>query len=256
MKPEHIKHLIPEYQESLLEEDQILEVKKHLEQCAECRNELEQFLELERQFLNEKEVEPSPNIKASFSAMLEREKAEIQEKRTSFPYKEILKIAAAIVVLFISFEAGRLMEQKSSNEPVVVLEDSGESEQRIAMLSLITNESASKRIQGVNYFEDFEDLDEDILKVLINKMLYDENKNVRLAAVEALAKFSTSEEVKDNLITALKTENDPVIQISLIQVLVKIQEKQAVEPMKNLLQKEETEPFVKDQIKALLPSIV
>lgn len=256
MKFEHIKHLLPEYLEGDLGENQEQEVENHLKECGDCRRELEQYRELERQFFNEKEAEPSANLEARFSAMLEKEKSEMSRESSSFQYKDLLKVAAAIAVLFISFQAGRMIEQESAETPIVTAETSGESDERIAMLSLMTDESASKRIQGVNYFEEFTELDEDILKVLIDKMLYDENKNVRLTAVEALAKFSTSEEVKENLITALETEKDPVIQIALIQILVEIQEKQAVEPMKKLLETEETQPFVKDQIEALLPSIV
>lgn len=256
MKPEHVKHIIPDYLTGTLDEQQSRDVKEHLEKCGECRHELEQYMTLEMLFEKEEVKEPSGKLRATFDEMLEKEISETEEEKGFFDWKALWKVAAAVTLLILSFQAGRLMNNDAAGEVVVESVPAEDNQEQIAMLSLMTNESASKRIQGVNYFEGLSDLDEEILKVLINKMLYDENKNVRLAAVEALGSFNSSDEVRKNLISALRTEKDPVIQISLIQTLVKIQEKNAVEPMKNMLQEEATEPFVKDQIKALLPSII
>ena len=87
-------------------------------------------------------------------------------------------------------------------------------------------------------------------------MLYDENTNVRLTAVEALREFANSEAVKEAFITALQNEKDPSIQITLIHTLVEIQEKKAIQPMRRLLEQQETQPFVKQQIESLLPKII
>ena len=256
MKSEHIKHILPEYLNGDLDSDTQKEVKNHLEKCERCRHELDQYKVLENLFEKEEEIAPSARLQERFSVMLKEEKAKIRSGHHYFSLRRAFQIAAAITALFLSFQAGRLLEQDNSGVIVADVEKEVETEKRIAMLSLMTDESASKRIQGISYFEEAKELDEGILKVLINKMLYDENTNVRLAAVEALGNFGNSEEVKKNLVTALKTEKDPVIQITLIRSLVKIKEKEAVEPMKKLLQNEETEPFVKEQIEALLPTII
>lgn len=256
MKSKHINNILPDFLEGNLDKEREQEVRDHLKECEQCRYELEQYRVLEDLFEKEEEIAPSGRLEEKFSAMLEEEKTRNRGKESHFPFRRILQVAAAVAALFLSFQAGRLLEQEPSGEIIVDVESQEKSDERVAMLALLTEESASKRIQGVNYFEEANDLDKDILKVLVNKMLTDENTNVRLAAVEALGKYSNSEEVKKNLLTALKTEKDPVIQISLIQTLVKIKEKEAVEPMQKLLQNEETQPFVKEQIKALLPSII
>ena len=256
MKSEHIKNILPDLLEGILDKETGQEVKDHLQECEECRHELEQYRVLEDLFEKEEEIAPSARLKERFSAMLEEERSRTRSEESHFAFRRILQMVAAVAALFLSFQAGRLLEHDNSEVIAADVEKEVETEKRIAMLSLMTDESASKRIQGVSYFEEAKELDEDILKVLINKMLYDENTNVRLAAVKALGSFGNSEEVKKNLITALKTEKDPVIQIALIQNLVKIKEKEAVEPMKKLLQNEETQPFVKEQIEALLPTII
>ena len=76
-----------------------------------------------------------------------------------------------------------------------------------------------------------------------------------MTAFEALVKFTSSETVKNTFIEALEQEQNPSIQVAIIQALVQIQEKKAAEPMKKLLEKEDTQPFIKDQIRAVLPSI-
>ena len=84
----------------------------------------------------------------------------------------------------------------------------------------------------------------------------DENDNVRLTAFEALSRFTSSEKVKEVFLEALGKEKNPSIQIAIIQVLVQIQEKKAVEPMQRLLEQEDTQPFIKEQIKTGLPKII
>ena len=67
--------------------------------------------------------------------------------------------------------------------------------------------------------------------------------------------FSEEEMVKKALIKALETDKDPAIQIELIQVLVKIQEKRALSPMKKLLKNEDVPEYVKKEIQFNIPSL-
>ena len=66
----------------------------------------------------------------------------------------------------------------------------------------------------------------------------------------------SSETVKTAFIEALGTEKNPSIQIAIIQALVSIQEKKAIGPMQKLLEREDTQPFIKDEIKLGLPKII
>ena len=74
--------------------------------------------------------------------------------------------------------------------------------------------------------------------------------------MEALAKFSYSEQVKTLFIQALETEENPSVQVALIEILGQLQEKKAIEPLKRLLEKEETQPFIKKEINNALPKII
>lgn len=260
MKSNHITEIITDYLDGLLNADQHKEAEAHLRNCKSCSAELKETRELLKAFGKEENIAPSKRLKDRFYHMLEEEK---QHSAKVIPINQknnrisaLLKIAAGIALLIGAFSLGKFQQQQQSNLTIAALENKSLEIKETAMLSLMENQSASRRIQGVNYIEEFTEPDEAIIKALADRMLYDDNKNVRLSAVEAMGKFTTSATVKEAFISALETENDPSIQITIIQILVAIQEKKAIAPMQKLLQLQETQPFVKKEIRTLLPNII
>ncbi|MDF0714579.1 HEAT repeat domain-containing protein [Muricauda sp. 334s03] len=260
MEKNHVFDQIPDYLDGNLSKSDRAAFEKHVEQCTDCQKELEEM----KTFFNvfEEEVPtPSNRLKTKFEAALEQEKnnqgkvVQMESKPSANWTSNVLKIAASIALLVAAFQMGSLFQQRKANEDIAQLQDETNQMKQTAMLSLMENQSASKRIQGVNYIEEFEQPDAAIIQALANRLLYDENDNVRMTAFEALAKFTSSETVKNTYIEALEQEKNPSIQVAIIQALVQIQEKKAAEPMKKLLEKEDTQPFIKDQIRAVLPSI-
>jgi len=265
MRDEHITDMLPEYLDDLLDKDQKKKVDTHLKECESCKKDLNELRTLIAAFENEKQLVPPDSLRTGFNEMLEHEKRTnpkiIRLDSQKKPGKNtwainVLKIAASIILLISSFMLGRYQQEQKSNEVIALLEDKSLRIKQTAMLSLMGNKSASKRIQGVNYIDEFSNPDETIVKALADRMLFDENTNVRLTAVEALEKFTASETVKNTFIKALKIEKDPGIQIAIIQTLVRIQEKKAIAPMQYLLEQEDTQPYVKEQLKSVLPSII
>lgn len=260
MKDDHIIELLPDFLDNTLTSEERNSVALHLKECKSCTKEFRKTEALFNAIREEEATIPSDRIKDNFLRMLEREKLG-KSKVVSFNQKKtgtygFLRIAAGIALLIGSFLLGNIVQQQRLDKRIAALEGSSLDIKQTAMLSLMENQSASRRIQGVNYIEDFQNPDKAIVIALINRMLHDENTNVRLSAAEALERFTSSEAVKKAFITALEKEKEPAIQIILIQTLVEIQEKKAVQPMQKLLEQQETQPFIKRQIKSLLPSII
>lgn len=265
MEKDHITDLLSDYLDNLLNESECKKVEAHLKVCTSCAKEFQEFKALFKAFDNQEEAVPSHNLKLNFLEQLELEKQN-SSKVVSFDSTSIrrknnwtnnlLKIAASVALLIGAYFFGKQQQSQISNTEIAELTDESLTYKQTAMLSLMENKSASRRIQGVNYIEEFEEPDESIVKALADRMLYDENTNVRAAAVEVLANYTKSETVKDTFIEALKTEKDPGIQIMIIQTLGEIQEKKAATPMKELLNQEETQPFVKEQIESVLTTII
>ncbi|WP_421810541.1 HEAT repeat domain-containing protein [Flagellimonas sp.] len=261
MENNHISDLIPAYLDGILDESTRKKVEEHLPQCPNCKKELEEMQTLFDAFEEEDAQAPTDRLRNKFEKALEAEKENLGRVVPLTPKKksnwatDLLKVAASIALLVASFQMGSLLQQKKVDGDITALKDETLQMKQTAMLSLMENQSASKRIQGVNYIEEFEHPDEAIIQALANRLLHDENDNVRLTAFEALSKFSASDTVKNVFIEALGKEKNPSIQIGIIEMLVQIQEKKAIAPMKKLLEQEDTQPFIKEQIKAVLPKI-
>ena len=246
-----IKDQLIDYVENRLTQERHSNVAQHLKECDSCKREYIELQEFLRVLENEPVALPSENLKRNFDKALETEKqqqSKIVKLESNFNYKIFLKYAAGLALLISTFLFGRYQQKQQ----VAELKNERLSNKQTTMLALMENESASKRIQGVRYIEEFADPDPEIVDALVKRMLNDENTNVRLTAVNALEAFITSETVKDGFISALETEKDPTIQINIIKSLVKIQEKKALKPMQKLLEHEETQSFVKDEIKTVL----
>ncbi|WP_158259076.1 HEAT repeat domain-containing protein [Flagellimonas meridianipacifica] len=263
MKRDRIDELLPEYLDNTISEKDRVELEAYLARSEEGRKELEEMKTLFEAFEKEETTVPSNSLRMQFEEALEAEKSksgkviplESKEKKSSWA-SNVLKIAASIALLVTSFQIGSVFQQKKVDGNIASLENETLQMKQTVMLSLMENQSASKRIQGVNYIEEIPNPDDAVVDALAKRMLNDENDNVRLTAFEALSRFSSSEKVKEVFMEALSKEKNPSIQIVIIQVLVQMQEKKAIGPMQRLLEQEDTQPFIKEQIKTGLPKII
>ena len=265
MKKKHIIEQLPDYLDGFLSEEEKQKVVLHLAECETCSQEASALKKLFKAFEKEEKKAPPITIRTKFLDQVEAEKKSLA-KVVSLDMEStsnknplilnLLKLAASVVLLLGAFLAGKYQSEENSIKEIALLTEEKQEFRQKAMLSLLENESASKRIQGVNFIEGFIEPDEAIVTALSDRMLYDENTNVRLAAVEALQNFADFEMVKNAFIEALEIEKDPSIQITIIQTLADMQEKKAIEPMRRLLQLEETQPFIKNQIESILPNII
>ncbi|MGD1945776.1 MAG: hypothetical protein ACFB0A_05855 [Croceivirga sp.] len=241
------------------EEKQVFE--KYLQDSPQLQKELGDYQKLFLAISEDRQIQPSKRLATHFEKVLAEEKAN-QVKVVSLPshrsnrFSPFLKIAAGLALLVGVFFTGKYSGQKEMNTTLVQAQQEVLEYKEATLISLLGNESASKRIQGVQLVEEFDRPDEEIVAALGEKMLADENTNVRLSAMEALSKFSYSEQVKSIFIKALETEENPSIQVALIELLGQLQEKKAIAPLKKLLEKEETQPFIKNEINNALPKII
>jgi len=260
MECEKIQNNLVDHIEHNLSEKASQAIASHIKKCQSCKIELQEMQAFLDDFSTTKPTQPSDNLRKNFEQMLHEEKQLQQPKVVKLQpknkWKSFLQIAASIVLIVSSFLFGRYQQTQQFDAEVAELKNENLENKQNTILALMDNQSASKRIQGVQYVEEFTNLDPEIIEALVKRMLNDENTNVRLTAVTALQGFITSEIVKNGFIKALETEKDPAIQITIIQSLVKIQAKKALKPMQQLLEQEETQPFVKEEIKIALSNII
>jgi HEAT repeat protein len=146
-----------------------------------------------------------------------------------------LRIAASVALLAGGFVGGFLYSNQTLNQTQAET-TSAVAIKRVLHFDQSTQTSASERIQAVNQSYELAEADQAITQLLINTLNFDENVNVRLAACQALMRLPNEPGVREALIQSLKIQTDPYVQIMLIETLVSIQEKRAVDEMQRLAQ--------------------
>lgn len=252
MKCEKIQDKLIDFLDQSLPEQEMKEIQEYIDNNEDCAQELEEMKKLFFDIAEEDMEQPSVSLRMNFEQLLEDEKAKtetpvisLQPQQEKTDWKASLRIAASIIIVISAFLIGKLTNENGGVPSKEVSET----------ITLMSNESASKRILAMNNSQEFSEENTEIIQAIVNRLLYDKNTSVRLTAVEALTKFSSLEMVKDALIKSLETEKDPAIQIELIHLLVKIQEKRALVPMKQLLENEEVPTYVKQELQINIPSL-
>jgi HEAT repeat protein len=104
----------------------------------------------------------------------------------------------------------------------------------------LKEESSSDRIQAVRYADDLDSPDANVIDVLVKTLNNDKNVNVRMAAAYALSRFADRRAVCDSLVKSLALQNDPILQVTLINILVERKEKSALRPIQAIIANKKT----------------
>ena len=118
----------------------------------------------------------------------------------------------------------------------------------IMMLSLLQNPSASERLRAVSYTSEIRHVNPNIAAALLATLNNDPNINVRLTTLEALTHFARDPVVREGLIQSILQQESPLVQAALADVMLKLQEKRAIQPFKKLLQQKDLNGMVRVKI--------
>lgn len=243
-------------------------VAEHLRGCADCRNEVEQFKQLFDEMATVQLEQPSPALRENFNLMLQSElniaaTTEMLKKRKEAnvvpikPKRVWMQIAASIILVAGGLIAGMLINNNGSlKSELTVVKAEMQSMKETMMLNMLSQESASDRIQAVSYAEEFNKPNPKILQALIQTMNTDDNINVRLAAINAIGRSLSDTAVVESLVSSLRTQKEPLVQIALITMLTDQKEKKAIEPIREIISNTETLPPVKQIAEQGLKKII
>lgn len=260
MECKKINTLLIDFADKKLDATKTELVQAHLQNCKNCRQEVEELAIVMNKINIVQEQQPSNNVRANFLGMLEEEK----QKRTAIEAKPIeakttsihagmrfinpmYQIAAGFAILISGVLLGLLINKNSgmNNSELLALQTEVSNMKQVVMLSKLNQSSPSSRIQAVNYVDELSSPEPKVLKALISTMNEDENSNVRLAATTALARFTDNETVRDALINALAIQDDPMVQITLINIMIGLHETKANSYIQRIANNENTNKSVK-----------
>lgn len=120
-------------------------------------------------------------------------------------------------------------------------------EKQVSYASLSNNaESPAGRIVETMATEKLVNDNNQVIDALVQTLNNDANSNVRLAALDGLAKFYREAYVRNQLTDALKKQHDPVVQIAMINMLVRMRTSGILEQLNQLVNDAGTQKPVKD----------
>ena len=120
------------------------------------------------------------------------------------------------------------------------------------MKSLLQNPSASERIRGVSYTSEITTVNPGVIDALLTTLNNDQNVNVRLMTLEALTHYASNPAVRAGLVESIQQQESPLVQAALADVMLKLQEKNAIRPFKKLLQQKNLNSLVRTKIETAI----
>jgi HEAT repeat protein len=147
-------------------------------------------------------------------------------------------MAAAAALLLVGVLAGRSMGVREAAPPAEIAQVRSELRdmRQMLTLSLMQQQSATERLRGVSASEEIDRPGNEIVSALLDTLLHDPNVNVRLAAVDALRRFSDRDDVRQGTLKAVTDSSSPLLQIALIDFLVETDDTQAASLLQQLSQ--------------------
>ncbi len=123
------------------------------------------------------------------------------------------------------------------------------------MLTLLQDEAPTERLKAVSYSEDFDQYNNKIITALFTTLNQDDNINVRLAAIEALQKYTAEAWVRGELVKSIALQSSPLVQVALAECMVSIKEKSSIQELEKVVRNKDTPEPVKKRLESYIKQI-
>ncbi len=261
MEKNKVDELVAKYNEGLADPAEIKTLELLIEEGQLDLTRLHALDALDKQIMEAEVPVPSMKLNDKFYAMLADEKRKSARKFSfqipSWGYL-MPRLAVLATTLVIGFAGGYFIQKPStqSGGEVAQLKDQIGELKEMMMLSLLEKESASERLRAVSLTNDMAQASDKVTKALLETLNNDPNENVRLAALEALTPYVRESSIRMALIRSIANQDSPVVQVSMAELMVAIQEKKSVTEFQKLLDSDKTPADVKKQIKRSIDVLI
>jgi len=236
MRCDEIREQMADYLAGRLDATGRAAVEDHVGTCAACSEDVEMWARMGR--LGEER--PSAALGARVQAMI----GAFEEGRTETPAAEarpwVLPRPAtagawALASLVAGLLLGRLFWQPAApHGELTAMRQEIRAMRQMVAVSLMQQSSASERLRGVNWSYRLERPDPEVVEALVQTLKYDTSVDVRLAAVDALRRAGQVPEVRQGLVEALARQDSPLVQLAVLDLVVELRERRAVESLQRL----------------------
>lgn len=235
-----------------LDDNATAEITAWVESSEAAQKRIAELQALEQLFASSLSYEPPAEMLYSF-----REKI-ISEREQAAGRFRWYQAAAAIVLMVAGFGAGRLIPDTNQPSPEISsLQQEVRMLQQVVMMNTLRNHTASERLQAIDTIEESPTPpDTGLIQALLQTMNNDESPNVRTAAIEVLGRYIDREVVRMEMVHSLGEQEDPLVQIAMINLLSRAEEKAAIAPIKMIADNENSLPVVRQTAEIALSMLI
>jgi HEAT repeat protein len=262
---DRIREKIPEFLAGRLDAAARQNVIDHLDTCSACRAEVADLGVVWRGLENMTEPEPSQAMRTRFRETLAayEEGYEDAQRRLAmavparkwwagwWPAQPAWQMALSAALVIAGVMGGRYLaapqHPAAPNPEIAQLKGQVENLRQMVALSLMKEQSPTARLQGVTYSFQVSQPDQQVEQALLHALNHDANVNVRLSAVDALAKFSRTPQIRRALADAISVQDSPLVQVALIDVLVQANAKDAAPALRKLAEDKSLDDAVRQR---------
>lgn len=265
MNCEDYKSLMPQYWDNSLDEADRLILSAHLERCSACRTESERLKEVWSALGMTPPEIPGEQMRTRFYDRLEayrlgaasaaepsqpsRDRAGAFDapKRPFWSNWHIPAPALAFAMLAAGFFGGYAIDHRRDTNQLAQLHGEVNSMRQMVALSLLQQQNATDRLQGVSWANRVQHSDTEVLSALLATINHDPNVNVRIAAIEAMKTFADSPIARRGLAQSLAKQDSPIVAIALIDQIVDLKDSSARTALEALIQSTGAAPEVRER---------
>lgn len=256
------------------------DLRAHLAGCPACQRDFASLRDTLDRLDAMPTPKPSPRLRAGFYAMLEDEKRSAATTPAQAPatrrparshlWRWILSPVAAGGLLVLGFLAGQYAPSRqaaptatpatattdaATQQELADLRQKVDSMTQLVGYSLLQQQPAGERLKGVLAAQHLNGESDEVITKLINTLALDPSTNVRLSALEALYQHADKDVVRAGVLASLAREQNPLVQVSMIDFLVAARDREAAPTLQELARSEKTDRSVRDAAQRALVQI-
>src|SRR5258707_9766980 len=257
MKCEEIAEHLPDYLQEGLRVEQKKIVERHLESCAECS----EVDGLWKKLALIPDEQPSAAGRERFEAILQAYQTGRGDEGVTRRAPErgasvwsvfqwlrspVGAVAWSIALVALGTYLGlQLGSAKTNAQDLAAMHTELTNMRQMVALSMLQQQSASQRLEGVTWTRREGQLDPQVLSALMHTLRYDASVDVRLRAVVSLTRHAGQPLVKKTVVDALEEQQSPLVQVALIDQLVEWRDTEAAPRREKLRQTANLNPTVR-----------
>ena len=264
MKGKEIQELMKKYQSGQIDEKEHQLLEEYIEKGYVNLEDLEDLDALSESVLKMKSPEPDKGMHNRFYAMLYHERSRLEKPGWVQQFARVFstnstpsfaQLAMSIVLVGFGVFMGTLISGSETKE-LVSLSEELKSMKEVMMLTLLENESPSDRLKAVSLTNNMVDVQQPVIDALFRTLNEDENDNVRMATIDALASYVQLPSVRAGLVASISKQHSEMVQLALAELMVAIQEKSAVKPLQDFLNQDHLDEGVKQVLEENIRSLI